>query len=516
MENGLLRELKHLKADIANGNVSTSSELAKRVLDAFSTSDIGLELPRFVPSEPPSSVKVNFLTEKLDKSLRDREYIFDLLLAAGSYEYDQAMKYLDSLEDKVLGLSDTVKTLYFYSKPTRSNIHTVGADFTSSYGLFKNSSNTLKQTVATGLTLPVAYKEAAVGELTANGDGMAGCWYALNNDGVLIANIDSKSELSNLLDSNPTTSFEYGRYRITSNQYNNTKGYGFGFSDSTFKWASPSYNSTELDLEFSLSQSIACNYIQLHPSVSSDKFVVDSITLYLGGVNQGTLTPRNLIVNQELLMHSENGYTNSAAYMFESTIVDKLVFKLKSSFPIPTTVRHYYAVDSSGVRISSESPSVKSPHAYNSISLKDGERLYEDLPADRFYIGLKDITVQSLIFGTEGVASTKYPIKFGKPIDRVALFCDYDVPAGCEVKFEVSFDEYEWYTINPLGTTISNQVLCINDMRPTAYQDPSTKYITLEGDSDSLSARISASRKSGTESSSPVIRNLEFEVMLKD
>lgn len=516
MENNLIRELKQLKVDIQNGTVTTSGELAKRVLDAFSTSEIGLDLPRYVPSEPPSSIKTNFIIDKIESSIREREYIFDLLLAAAAYEYDEAMKYLDSLEDKVLGLADSVKTLYFYSKPTRSNIHSVAADFTKSLGPFNNPSNTMSQVISSGLTLPVASRSAATGKITLSGNGMSGCWYLLDDTGALLADIDPKSMIDNAIDSDPTTSFEYQRFCITPQQYETTKGYGFGFSDSTLRWANPSYNNIELELKFSFGSPLSCNNVIVQPSVISEKFIIESVSLYLGGVVQRTVEPLNVVVNQELMMHSEGSYVNSASYMFEATTADEILFKLKSTTPHPCIVRHYYAVDADGIRISSESPSVSNPHSYNTIRLSDGERLYEDIPANRYSIGIKDIIAQSITYGVEGVALTQYPIRFGKQIDRIALHSDYEIPSNCSLTFEISFDGHKWYEIKPLGTSIKDQIICLNDMRPSAYQDPSTKYITTEENYDGFYAKISSSRKSGSESLSPIVRSVEFEVMLKE
>lgn len=516
MDKNLLRDLKDIKNDIRAGKIATSGELTNRVLSAFSESEAGLTLPRFVPSEPPISSKVNFLTRRLESMLRDKEYMFDLIHAASAFEYDEAMKALDSLEDKVAGLGDTVRTLYFYSKPFRSNVHSVGADFTNSWGLFKNKSNTMHLNISGGITLPVTRSNATNGTISVEGDGMSGSWYIVGAEDVLVADSAQNIKYSNLLDSNPTTLFEYGRYRLSQTQSELTKNLGWGFSDTEFKWASTEYDGVNVTITFSSSQKIDSNYIAIQPSVTSNQFKVNSVSLYLGDQVQRTLEPEDIIVNQELMMRYESGYVNSVVFIFEPTLTDKIVFKLSSDYPSSTKVRHFYSVDSTGERIAGETPSIQYPHKYLRSGINNETFKNEDLFLDRFYIGLKDIVIQSNIYGTEGVASTPAAIEFDKPIDRIGLSSDFTNPDNCKLIFEVSFDGSKWYNINPLGTSVLNQVIAINDRMPNEYRDPSTQYISLEENPKSFFGRITAERKSGNEYVSPIVRNIQFEVMLKD
>jgi hypothetical protein len=516
MDTTLLKELKRIKIDIKAGLISTSGELTNRVLTAFAASNAGLSLPRFVPSEPPSSTKINFLTKRIESTLRDKEYIFDLLQAAAVFEYDEAMKALDSLEDKIAGLGDSVRTLYFYTQPFRSNMHVVGVDFTNSWGFFKNPGNSMHLNVCGGLTLPVLRQDISTATVSIDGDGMSGSWYIVDAAGELIADTETNDKFAYLLDSNPTTMYEYGRFQLSEEQALATHEYGFGFSDTDYKWASTDYNDVNCDLTLDLSKVINCNYLVLQPSISAHQFTVKSVTLYLADQAKKTLTPQNLVVNQELLMKYEAGYTNSAVYVFEPTLTDKIIVALSSNYPVETKVRHFYSLDSDGARVAGESPSSNHPHIYISSGLTDSTSKQEEMMLKRYYIGLKDIVIQSNTYGTEGVVSTPEPIKFGKQIDRVGLTADYDIPEGTALKFELSFDGGKWYTIHPLGTSLTNQIIAVNDRVPGAYRDPSTTYISLDYSPKEFWARVTATRKTGTEYISPIVRNIQYEIVLKD
>jgi hypothetical protein len=516
METTVLKELQQIRLDLLTGDISTSGELARRLSNVIEDADINLTLPRIAPSEPPSSVKYNRTANMIEKALANREYVFDILLAASTYDFDTALSMLNSLEDKILGLVDSVKTLYFYTQPARSNVHIISTDFKMGWGVFQKNTATLDRRIGVGLSLPITKKESVVGKGYINGNGIAGNFYLLDSNGNLVGEGNDNSDLNHIGDCNPSTHFEYERFRITPAVLADTKGYGFGFSNFETKWAAPTYNNVELDIIFDLRTPTECNYIVVSPGVASDEFIVKSIALSSGGVERATLEPKNLVINQALLMHGEDGYTNEGAYVFESCSIDKAVIKLEATKPVPCRVRHYYVVDANGVRVAGESPPLSEPHLYVAAQDSNDElHKTEDLAAERFSIGLKDIFLQKVTYGVEGFVTTE-PIRFNQPIDRIALRADYSIPVDSVIQFNVSVDNGEtWYGVSPLGESIKNQILAINDMVPDAYQDPSTRYISASGNPKEFLFRIACKREKGESKSTPIIRSLELEVTLK-
>jgi hypothetical protein len=513
MDTQIIAALKQIKIDLSTGAIATSAVLANRIKDAVDFSNLNIHLPKVSPSEPPSSFKFNKTIQGIEDSLKDREYIFDLLLAASVFDYDTAMCMLNDLEDKVLGLADSVKTLYFFSEPTRAGVNIVSTDFRSGWGIFKNGNKTLYRDRAAGVMLPVLLKEGIVGKATLTGDGIPGDYFLVSN-GEISTKTSLKDKVTALSDGDSLTSFEYEHFRISQATASTTGGFGFGFSDSDVKWASTGYDSINLSIDLVANKPQVVNYILVNPGSTKDIYNISSIVLYAGGVEALVVQPRNVIINPQLSMHGEFSYLNYAAFLIEPTLTDDIKFKFRSETPFPCMVRHAYYVDDTGNRIAGIIPSSSNPHQVVGLTSSSSAKL-EDLPADRFYIGFRDVVVQCLKFGTEG-SITSDPIVFYRGIDRVALEADYSVPVDTSVEFQLSFNGGEaWHKITPLGSSVKGQVIAINDMIPDAYQDPSTNYIVEGGTPNEFLVRISCTRNKGTALASPIIRSIKLEVTLK-
>lgn len=515
MQPSIVKVLESIRDDIRSGKIATASSLANRIEEALKLQYSKTSFPRLVSSEPPSSIKHNLMVGKLEKAIMDHEYVFDLLLAAAYYDFDTAMAILNDLEDKAAGLMDTVKTLYFFSEPARAGVHSVGVDFLQGWGVFRGGETDLYRDRATGITLPVVTKKSATGRAILEGDGIAGNYFLVDDD-ELAADSNSRSLSSYIFDSSPSTFFEYERFRISQETFGKCKGYGFGFADDDREWASPDFNDVNLQIAISLNTPQTINYLIVNPGTSEDYYTIKSIVLYSGGTEARVLEPSNLHVNPELYMHGHQGYVNYATYMFPPTVTEEVVIKLTSDVGNPCTIRHYYEVDESGERVPGESPSIHNPNRLIPTAVgEDSLRKVEDLPAERYYVGVKDLSIQRIKFGVEGNI-TSQPIQFSRPIDRIALEADYTEPEDCAILFTVSFDGGEsWYEITPLGKAIKGQVIAVNDMIPAAYQDPSTTYVAADGAPSEFLVRVAMERQKGSAEISPILKNLKLEVTLK-
>lgn len=516
MEKQLIDALNKIRSDLADGKITSNSQLALKIKNAVDVSYKQAVLPEFFSGETPNSDKVNDLIHKLEIILSDREYIFDILLAASIYDYNTAICMLDDLMDRVLSIQDSVKTLNFFSKPAVANKHVVNTDFREGWGIFNSSTKTLERSYGSGLTLPIQNKKASTGKFVITGNGQAGNWFVLNEDGSLFADISPNDNPEHAFDGVATTQFDYQNIKISQDIYDETKGYGFGYDDSLYKWASPETSKVELQVEINLDKVQTINYIIVVPSSQASEFVIESITLSLNGVETKTLSPRDLTVNQELSMLGENGYCNFASYGFEPTLTDAINIKIKSIKPTPCMIKHVYAVDEQGERITTLSPSVKYPHGVIESVFEDSEtHKLETLPADRYLISVKDILPQTITFQPSATVTSDV-VRFSRPIDRIALKVDQTLMDESSVSYSVSLDEGKtWYYINPLGAAISDQVIAVNDLVPDAYKDPSTKYITAQGNPNSVILRIAMERNSGHPNVSPILRTIELEATTK-
>jgi hypothetical protein len=515
METSVITALAQIRRDLLNGNISTSGELANALRAALEIDSKSFKLPRFAPSETPSSVKFNAVAAGIEKAISDRDYVFDLLLAAAIHDYDVAQMMLDDLENRVFGLIDSVKTLYFYTKPPRSGLHVVGADFTVGNGVFTDKSNTLHRLEGAGLTLPVIRSEVKKITPRVEGDGIPGAYFLLQGSPPqLMGSILNCAKEDYLGDYDPTTWFEYERFKIKPQDLATTLGYGWGFESNETVWASPDYNDINLTVTFNFQNAISTNYISITPAENAADFTVADINLSLSGVSARTVPTNGLVINKELMMHTQDGYANGGYFTFEPTICDQVTLKFRSTAKEACRIRHHYRLDDDGNRIPSEAPSSSDPEFLVQTSMGAWKDFYEDFSADRFCIAIKDISIMEVTYGTEGFAISE-AVGFSKPIDRVAITSNMDVPEGCSVIHSVSLDKQNWYEINPLGTSVKDQILAVNDLIPDAYREPSTKYISASGDSSILYARISMDRAKGIENTTPIIRYVEIETTLK-
>jgi hypothetical protein len=513
METSVISALAQIRRDILSGAISTSGDLANALQAALEIDAKPFSLPRFAPSELPSSVKFNSIVSKVEKAISDRDYVFDLLLAAAVFDYDTAQVMLDDLENKLLGLIDSVKTLYFYTKPARAGLHIVGADFTIGPGVFTDSRSTLPRLEGAGLTLPVIRSEVKKIVPDIKGDGIAGAYFLLDGDRLMGSVLNCAKE-DYLGDYDPTTWFEYERFKVSQKDFDTTMGYGWGFQNNEAVWASPTFNDINLTVVFTYPHAISTNYISVIPATNASDFTIDDIGLSLGGQNVKTIPTNGLVINQELMMHTQDGYANGGYFTFEPTLCDEVTFKFRSTTKTLCKIRHHYRKDDNGIRVPSEAPSVSDPEFLVQTSMGVWKDFYEDFAAERFCIAIKDISIMSITYGTDGFVMSE-PVTFSRPIDRVAITSNMEVPEGCAVTFSVSLDQQNWHELNPLGASIASQILAINDLIPNAFQDPSTKYISANGDPPTLYARISMDRAKGIENTTPLVRYVEIETTLK-
>jgi len=518
MDVGTITALERIRYDIEHGRITTAGEIAERLANVASAVAGPLVIPRVAPSEPPIASKVSYSSQLISRAITHRNYIADILLAAAIFDYNQALLGVSDLENRVIGLADTVKTLYFFSSPSRAGVHVVYNDFRAGLGEFvQDGPAALAQDYSSGLTLPILSKNSVMGITTIETDGIHGTFYLLDDDGNLVADYRPRNNALFYGDGDPSTIYECERYWISPETQANTRGYGFGFTDSEVKWASPEYSDLSATILVEFNSATPINYMWFVPGLTSNNYTVKSITLYSGGKEVSVLSPKNLQLNPSLLMHAHEDYYNYGAYHFEAVEADKAIIELYCNTAVDCSVRHAYELDEeTNVRIPSTSPHYFAPHSViQQFSNSDDLRKVEDLPAKRYAMGIRDIIIERITYATEGFLASR-PFQFHRPIDRIALEANYQANASTDVEFSVSFDGgTEWHTIAPLGETVFDQIIAVNDMVPSAYQDPSTKYIVVDGEPTQFQARITMKRSKTKSNNSAVIRSVKYEVTLK-
>jgi len=367
-----------------------------------------------------------------------------------------------------------------------------------------------------GLLLPVLSEEF-VEPYNADliGDGFYGNYHTVV-DGKFVYQTVNRSFGPDIIDASPESWIEYEKYQISPATFAETKGYGFGFSDIEEKWAAVNVTGVTVDLVLKMKKKDPVNMVVLDPTNIYPEMVIKGVVLDRGDGELISLSPNNLIVTPEISEHRYPNRAGKAVYIFEDTAVENVIFKIEQRNSYPCTIGHVKYTDLSGNIIQGPAPVKDRPYTMDyEVETKDWKRTIEYFPANRYAIGISDVEVLRNTYSINGFIITD-PIAFDAPIDRVAIETNEYVPTGCSIKYSLSFDNgTQWFYFKPIGSSMHQQVIAVNDRRPGAYEDSSTIYVQVSGEPRELLLKIEMEAEKDEMSITPLLRECKLKVTTK-
>lgn len=347
------------------------------------------------------------------------------------------------------------------------------------------------------LSLPtrgfVSYNEYAVAKVKDGSNGFPGNTHVvdvINEKIVYDGDSECHFDLSDILDQNEDTWFEYEHFLISDKEYERCKGYGFNYEEGA-RWIVED-QVLKLKLEVSLTIPSVCNWISLVPFISERKGVKAS-WLKRCVVSDGGSRIQE-IANPIL-------FDGTSVIMIEPQLVKDIVFEFEQPASYQVSVAHPYYVKvtsdteeyhnnttSNQTRVDGPVPSIQNIGMFydpttqqyiqprsdaENLHLKNEElskdRLFnfieessgtkgaiESIPAERRSIGIKKVSVCSYEFGDYGEYVSKAFV-VPRPITAITLEADDSVPAVQAsysatqwINYDISIDNgVTWLPIQP-------------------------------------------------------------------
>lgn len=522
-----LQAIKNINNKINAGLITTEEDLAKAIAESLANTETisNSSLPRFYDSEPPTVEKYNYLIDRVDSIIKYQSAALSILKALTMVDYNYANRLMREMENKVAGLWDIYETLQFYSNsPEINGMQHVFFNFKGlDPGIDHEYSELTKSLSAErdiGLLLPIISRDVLkVKDILFDGNGHLGRLHTVNSNLIPDYYVNSYTNGMSVCDASPESWVEYETFKISNDVWNQTKGYGWKYSEQDLEpWASPYVKELRMKLTVIPDEKNPVNMLVINP-VQELPFIIESVVIDIGDGKEQLLSPKNLVVTPEISEHRYPDKAGAAVYSFEDAIVEKIYINLRQPNSVPCQVLHRYYLDASGNRIDGPNPSSKSPLSMDIVSTSSKwKRKLEFLPAERFYIGIKDILLFNNTYSKDGFVISK-KIKFPSEIDRVAIDVSEYIPSGCEVRYSIAFSDTTsegatWHSIVPIGQSMRKQVIAVNDRRPISYQDPSTIYVSTNSNPKELRLKIEMSSKT-KKNITPIVKNINLKVTTK-
>jgi hypothetical protein len=524
MKLDVLQALQKIEKKIVAGELNDEKQVAKeiaKILDQVES--IGSDsLPKFSKSEPPIIEKYIDIVERIDSTIKYQSIALTLLKALTVLDFNYSQRLMVELENKVSGLWDTYLTLQFYlNSPAMSGLQNIFFNYQGLNPRIDTSWSSLEKRLSirrdVGMSLPIISNDLIpIKDITYEGNGFLGRLHTVDSSGNPYYTVKSYDKGKEIIDLSPETWVEYETFKVSNDIWSETKGYGWKYHEAGLEpWASPYVQWLDLKLTIFPKRSTPINMIVINPLLSSP-YTIRKVQLDLGNGTLRTLEPQDLVVTPEISEHRFADKAGMAVYVFDDVAVEKIFIEIRQSKSEPCQVLHRYYVDPSGNRINGPDPSQYKPTSMD-IAAKSStwERKLEYLSAERFFIGIKDISLYNCTYTNEGFTVNE-PVKFSKDIDRVAVETEEIIQSGTSIKYAVSVDGgTTWISLTPIGSSTRNQVVAINDRRPDTYRDPSTIYAEVKNPLKELIFKTEMQNKSSSKNRTPILKTANLKVTLK-
>lgn len=346
-----------------------------------------------------------------------------------------------------------------------------------------------------------------------------------------------KCNLASIIDNNNETWFEYELFKID----NTTKKYcvnlGFNYEEGV-KWVRDD-KELILSLEIKFDELQNMNMISLSPYLISNKSYIPTI------IKEIFITDDK---GHNVILGEYEVFDRNKAYAFSKQEVKRIVISFIQSYTYPCTIGHFYYEQTDndlyfsnyrvGYRIDGNMPSVQNIGIiYNEKEqnfsfptirctdtideIKIRNNLYnlnanlEYLNADRFAIGIRDISMNYFIFKDAGEYVSN-PYKSNMKITSIYLDANDMIPELFKevnedfVKYYISIDNcVTWHSIIPRNHSKKEgfTYYLINSNTHKDFRDENIGYIDTTEDVFGVRVKIVLSRPIDMEEYSPIVYN---------
>ena len=370
--------------------------------------------------------------------------------------------------------------------------------------------------------------------ITDDSNGFPGNTHQINiisNDVKYVGQEGIHINLADILDNNSDTWFDYEVYKIDDDILLKTLNIGYTYEEGR-KWITDD-NKLRLGITISFTKAELINTISMAPFIPPDKDAIPSIIRSITISNGKGLT-QNLISNIDT-------FNNDKVYSFPKQYCKTLTIIIEQELSYSTTIGHTYfrELTSQNIdyykaneikfnqRVDGPKPTIEnlgmiyddSEQRYLQPSVKFGDttsnettikknlfdlpetdedtKAYvESLTANRYHIGIKDITLSNFSYMTESEYVSK-DFTADEPIESISLEVDDFIPDDFDeildldgnsidwIKYYISIDGgTTWYSIKPKGVFKHegyNEYL-INTSVPAGLRRSDVGYIEVDDD----------------------------------
>ena len=421
--------------------------------------------------------------------------------------------------------------------------------------------NTLYKRMSLANEKLINLNQNAVVEIQEKSNGFPGNTHQVNlisNKIKFLGESGLRINLTDILDGNDETWFEYELYNIPENERLDKINLGFNYSEG-ISWISD-VSSLNLDLRIFFANAELMNNIALKPFIASDKdYAAAKIVSLKISDSSGKLID---------IVSSEEIFNTDKAYYFEPIKCKNIFISLRQPNTYKTDIGHFYykSIGMNNVdyfksqkedmifRVNGPVPSIQNlgivydtkqkkliqPSSLNKEAGKNDNLVKNNLfnlvpdtngsinalehfEANRFLIGIRDISCFNFSYKEKSeYVSTKFTST--KPISNISMIVDDFIPKLFPqsdkdyIRYYFSInDGLEWHPIIPRGLNKLEgySKYIINSGTPANYRDKSTGYIETPQNEYSIRIKIILERPTdieGSEFYSPMVNSYKVFV----
>lgn len=369
--------------------------------------------------------------------------------------------------------------------------------------------------------------------------------------------------LADILDDNADTWFEYETFYIHPRVLAQTNYLGYDYAENV-SWINPSGEPLTLTLEIELPEAKPINWFSINPFIPNDKGAsaafITSIEIHdgKGGVYR-PLYERDVFQEEKIYLFGRreckrivitfeqpNAYETEVGHLFYKELekqqvnyLDRIKYQIGKRIPgiMPS-------IENLGVQYDPEQkqivyPTVKRGDTIDKLTfikqnlfsvppqptpVPDYQVGFENLPAERYVIGIRDIGIASYEFEATSEYVSKNFIS-SSPIIGVTLTTDEEIPVefpeGEWIRYYISPDNgATWYRIYPRGVAKPNAKLMylFNTNTPQEGRIDQFGYVDLPEPVHQLRLRIELERPNNIPNAvyyTPIVRGYQLHVITK-
>lgn len=553
--------IQKLLDDYKSGAVRDLDEITAKMRDVISdfTQNAGSPVSKYDPithGEPPTSDKVNRAFGNLQQDINIMQRQTDFLRASTTYLFNVMSTEVALAKNEQNKLRNKLKTLELYSSDTDPTIVTFAEHFASD--------DYLDPDIISGSAASILENEYLAlgrdGDLVNVGD-TAIVRVLPESNGFVGNNLEARSDLTPttdlynkmfvaetvetdkvraLTDDTPNTMFEYSAYLVNEADRQTAKNLNFTYDDanstSQIDWSKGPINSgvLRLALEFELSEVSSINYISVSPfggaNNSNHPIHVTKMQVSVDGTKWTVVDPKDIWIttNQNIssLRAADDISIGTTVWSFAMQDVRFVRLFIEQPNSIDAPIGHIYYVDNkTNARVEGPRPTITDPKKYytvGSIASKDQTQKREILRGKKWFIGLRDVTIQQIHYAEESSMVSKR-IRVPGGIDRVALDAESYIPAefGDDedwIEYHISADDgATWNRVSRVTDDFLGlpEIIAFNDPTPEAFRESGVLYVTTTKPVESLRVKIVLRRPADQNFATPLVRSYSLRIKKK-